>query len=213
MTRSSAAVRRDSKARVAVLASGRGSNLRALAEACMNPAFPACIAAVFSDNPASPALDFAREIGAAAFSLTPKGFPNRKDYDRAVTEILKRVSPEIICMAGYMRLVTPEFLSHWPESTLNIHPSLLPLFKGLHAQRQALEAGVKITGCTVHLVTPDMDAGPIVVQRAVSILESDDEASLAARILQQEHVAYPEALRLLALGKVSVAGHKTVIST
>jgi phosphoribosylglycinamide formyltransferase 1 len=181
---------------IAVLASGNGSNLEALLKAEQSGVFPgASIAVVFSDKKAARALDLAREYGKPAIFLGAKGFPIRAEYDAAVTAILQQYHVKFVCLAGYMRLVSSEFVAAWQEKMVNIHPSLLPSFKGLYAIRQALNYGVKITGCTVHYVTEDMDAGPILAQAAVPVLAEDSEESLSARVLEQEHLLYVEVMR------------------
>jgi phosphoribosylglycinamide formyltransferase-1 len=199
------------KRRVAVLVSGRGSNLKALVEACAKPEFPAEIAFVFSNKPDAPALRYAREAGIPASSLSAKGFPSREAFDAAAADVVAAHAPDIVCLAGYMRLLTPAFIRRWPDRILNIHPSLLPSFKGLDAQRQALEAGVKIAGCTVHIVREEMDSGPILLQEAVPVPEGDTEESLSARLLPVEHRLYVEALALLAGGRVRTEGNRARI--
>ena len=195
-------------ARIAVLLSGRGSNFVALAQALARHEAPAEIALVVSNVAAAPGLERASELGLPAAVLPHREFPSRAAHEQALSVLLRDADVEWICLAGYMRLLGPDFVARYSERVLNVHPSLLPSFPGLHPQRQALEAGVRISGCTVHLVDSGLDSGPIVVQRAVPVEDGDDEASLAARILQQEHLAYVQALRRLLTEPWSVAGRR-----
>jgi phosphoribosylglycinamide formyltransferase, formyltetrahydrofolate-dependent len=194
------------KRKVGVLVSGRGSNLQALLDAAADPAFPAEIALVVSNVPGAYALERAAKAGVPTRVIPHKGFPSREAFDDAVDAALRAAGVEIVCLAGFMRLLTKGFVEGWAGRLINIHPSLLPSFKGLHTHARALEAGVKLHGCSVHLVTPDLDDGPILVQAAVPVLPGDDEDSLAARVLEQEHKAYPLALKLVATGRVTVNG-------
>lgn len=186
--------------RLAVLLSGRGSNCEAIAEAIAQGRLPdAAIVAVVSDLPAAPGLAHARERGLSGFSVDRIEFPSRRLHEEAILRILADARPDLVCLAGYMRLLSPEFVARWRGRILNIHPSLLPKFPGLDAQRRALEAGETVSGCTVHFVDEGTDSGPVVLQRIVPILADDTPESLSARILEQEHVAYPEAIaRVLA---------------
>ncbi|CCG41331.1 phosphoribosylglycinamide formyltransferase [Magnetospirillum molischianum] len=197
--------------KVGVLVSGRGSNLQALLDACADPAFPAEIALVISNVPGVLALERAAAARVATAVIPHRDYPTREAFDAAMDRVLRAAGVEIVCLAGFMRLLSSDFVAGWRGAMLNIHPSLLPLFKGLHTHRQALEAGVKLHGCTVHLVTPDLDDGPILVQAAVPVRDDDDECCLAARVLEQEHRAYPFALRLLAEGRVTVDGNRARI--
>lgn len=183
--------------RLGVLISGRGSNLKSIVAACGSGEVPAEVVLVVSNSAEAAGLTWAAAQGIAAAVLPHREFADREAHDRAVIERLRDAGVEWVCLAGYMRLLSSMFVAAFPNRILNIHPALLPSFPGLHGQRQALEYGVKITGCTVHLVDLELDHGPIVVQRAVAVLDSDDEEALAARILEQEHLAYPEALRKL----------------
>ena len=192
--------------KVGVLISGRGSNLQALIDACQTAGFPACIVLVISNNAGAAGLRRAEKAGIATAVVDHRDYPDRRSFDTALDAKLRAAGAEIVCLAGFMRLLTAEFVDGWHNRVLNVHPSLLPAFKGLHAQRDALDAGVKIAGCTVHVVRPEMDSGPIIAQAAVPVLAGDDEDTLAARILEQEHVIYPLALRLIAEGRVSIAG-------
>ncbi|CAA7614444.1 phosphoribosylglycinamide formyltransferase 1 [Magnetospirillum sp. LM-5] len=200
-----------SRAKVGVLVSGRGSNLQALIDACADPAFPAEIVLVISNVPGVYALERAERAGIATRTIPHKGFASREAFDQAMDAELRQAGVEIVCLAGFMRLLSAPFTQGWAGRMINIHPALLPSFKGLHTHRRALDEGVKLHGCTVHLVTPDLDAGPILVQAAVPVLPDDTEDSLAARVLEQEHRCYPLALKLLAEGKVRVDGNRAVI--
>jgi phosphoribosylglycinamide formyltransferase-1 len=180
--------------RLGVLISGRGSNLQALIDAIREGRLDAEIAVVISNRADAAGLDRAREAGIEALHINHRSFANRDDFDRAVVDALRARDVGLVCLAGFMRLVGPAMLEAFPNAILNIHPSLLPAFPGVDAQRQAIEHGVKVSGVTVHLVTSELDGGPIVVQRAVPVLEDDTADLLAARILVEEHRAYPEAI-------------------
>ena len=190
------------KRRVAVLISGRGSNMEALIRAATDPAFPAEIALVLSNRPDAAGLATARHAGIAAEAIDHRPFGrDRAAHEAAIDAVLRAAAIDIVCLAGYMRLLTPFLVGAWRGRMLNIHPSLLPSFPGLHTHARALAAGVKIHGCSVHLVTEDMDAGPILGQAAVPVLSGDTEDDLASRILRQEHVLYPAALAAFAAGQ------------
>jgi phosphoribosylglycinamide formyltransferase 1 len=189
------------KTRVAILISGRGSNMMALVEAAKAADYPATIAAIISNRPEAGGLEYAQVNDIATEVVDHKAFASREDFDRALHERLKSHDIELICLAGFMRLLTPWFVDQWAGKILNIHPSLLPLFKGLHPHKQALEAGVRIHGCSIHIVTPEMDAGPIVAQAAVPVLHNDTDITLGERVLKVEHELYPHALALMASGK------------
>jgi phosphoribosylglycinamide formyltransferase-1 len=197
------------RARLGVLISGSGSNLQALLDACAQPDFPAEVACVVSNVPTAFGLERARQAGVPAVALDHKPFGSRADFERALGETLRAANVEWVCLAGFMRLLSADFLVGFPGRVLNIHPALLPAFPGLHAQRQALERGVKIAGCTVHFVDAGTDTGPIIAQAAVPVLPDDDEASLSARILKEEHRLYPLAVRLAVTGKVTQEGTRT----
>jgi phosphoribosylglycinamide formyltransferase 1 len=195
-----------SRKRVAVLISGRGSNLAALIEATKSVDHPAEIVLVVSNVPGAGGLAIAVAAGIDVASVDHRRFgKDRAAFERALQAILVEHRIELVCLAGFMRLLTPWFVEQWPQRMLNIHPALLPAFKGLDTHRRALEAGVKRHGATVHFVVPEMDAGPIVVQGAVPVRADDTEAILAARVLTVEHCIYPQALRLVAEGRVTVA--------
>ncbi|ABI62936.1 phosphoribosylglycinamide formyltransferase [Granulibacter bethesdensis] len=182
--------------RIAIFISGRGSNMRSLVSAARAPGFPGQVVLVLSNDPAAAGLDFARKAGIEALCVDHRPFgKDRQAHEQAIDEALHARGIELICLAGYMRLLTPCLVDRWQGKMLNIHPSLLPAFPGLHTHRRALETGVKLHGCTVHLVTQIMDEGPILAQAAVPVLPDDTEDALADRVLAQEHVLYPMALR------------------
>lgn len=189
-----------------VLVSGNGSNLQALIDAASEPDYPARIAVTISNNSSAFALTRARSANIPALTLENGAFPTREGFERAVLDALSVHGVGLLCLAGFMRLLSPSFLRLFPGKVLNIHPALLPSFPGLHAPRQALGHGVKISGCTVHFVDEGTDSGPIVLQSAVPVLPDDDEASLAARILVEEHRIYPLAVRWVAEGSVTLHG-------
>lgn len=188
--------------KVGVLISGRGSNLAALIGAAAERDYPAEIAVVISDKAEAAGLNLAASMGVSAIALERSQFDSKAAHDEAIDAALQSHKVEIVALAGYMRLLTTPFVEKWQGRMINIHPALLPLFKGLDTHRRALEAGMRIHGSTVHFVTPDMDDGPIIAQAAVPVLLDDDADSLAARVLKTEHRIYPMALRLLAEGKV-----------
>ena len=198
--------------KIAVLASGSGSNLQAIIDEIKSGFLPVELALVLSDKPQAYALQRAEAAGVPTKVLLPADFASREDYDAELVRLLKASGAEAVALAGYMRLVTPVFLQAFPHRVLNIHPALLPSFPGLHGQRQAFEYGVKVAGCTVHFVDEGMDSGPIILQAPVQVLEDDDADSLAARILEQEHIIYPLALRLLAEGKLLIEGRRVRIA-
>jgi len=190
-----------------VLLSGRGSNLVALADACSRGEVPAEVALVLANKPDAPGLERARERGIPARAIPSRGMP-REEHERLLVAAIREAGAEWVCLAGYMRLLTPEFIAAFPQRIVNIHPALLPAFPGVDAQHQAWEYGVKVSGCTVHLVDAGCDTGPIVLQRTVPVLDSDTVDDLAARILEQEHIAYPTALRLLLTRRWRVDGRR-----
>ncbi len=195
--------------RTAVLISGHGSNMRALIEAARHPAYPAEIALVVSNRPDAGGLVFAKEAGIAANVVDHKIFAGREEFERSLHALLEIHRIDLVCMAGFMRVVTPWFVGQWAGRMLNIHPALLPSFRGLHTHARALAEGVKIHGCTVHFVVPTLDEGPIIAQAAVPVLDADTPESLARRVLAQEHTIYPAALARVAGGVVSVQGNRT----
>lgn len=196
--------------RLGVLISGRGSNLQALIDAIEDGRLDASIAVVMSNREDAAGLDRARAAGIEAMCISHQGWPSRDDYDRALARELQARQVRLVCLAGFMRRVGPPMIDAFPNAIVNIHPSLLPSFPGTDAQRQALEYGVRVSGVTVHLVTAELDAGPIVLQRAVPVREDDTPDTLAARILVAEHQAYPEAVQLLLAGGWSLDGRRVV---
>jgi phosphoribosylglycinamide formyltransferase-1 len=190
--------------RVAILISGRGSNMRALVEAARAEDFPAEIALVLSNVASAEGLAFARAQGIATATVDHKTYPDRETFERAMQATLANHGVELVCLAGFMRLLTPWFVAQWRDRMLNIHPALLPSYRGLHTHERALADGVKIHGATVHFVAPEMDAGPIVAQAAAPVLDSDTPETLGARVLQLEHRIYPLALKLVAGGLAQV---------
>ena len=198
--------------RAGVLISGRGTNLASLIEATREESFPAEIVLVISNKAGAYGLVRAAEAGIATTVIGHKAFGNRETFDAALTAALKSAEVEIVCNAGFMRLHSPAFVREWRGRQLNIHPSLLPAFRGLHPQARALEAGVRIAGATVHFVSEEMDAGPIVAQGAVPVLPGDDEEALSARILAMEHRLYPLALQLVATGAARLDGARVIFA-
>ncbi len=192
--------------KVAVLISGRGSNLQALLDACAKPEFPAEIVCVISNIADAYGLERARRAGVATQVIDHKAFPTREAFDAALDTAIRAAGAELVCLAWFMRLLTPGFTKAWHGRVINIHPALLPSFKGLHTHRRALEAGVKLHGCSVHFVTADLDDGPLIVQAAVPVLDGDDEDSLAQRVLTAEHRIYPLAVKLIGEGRVHLDG-------
>jgi len=196
------------KKRVAILISGRGSNMMALVEAAEAPDYPAEIVMVISNRPDAAGLAWARERGIPALGLDHKRYESREHFEGQMQSALELAKVDIVCCAGFMRLMTAGFVDQWRDRMLNIHPSLLPSFKGLHTHARALAAGVKIAGCTVHFVRSEMDEGPILAQAAVPVLDGDTEDALADRILNLEHRIYPQALRILATGQAVIEGER-----
>ncbi|HEV2562683.1 MAG TPA: phosphoribosylglycinamide formyltransferase [Rhizomicrobium sp.] len=192
------------RVRTAVLISGRGSNLKSLIDACADPAFPAQIALVISNVANAGGLDYARDAGIPFKVISHKDFSSREEFDGAIDAALREANIEIVCLAGFMRILSDWFARRWEGRVLNIHPSLLPAFKGLNVHQQALDAGVRVAGCTVHFVVPELDSGPIIAQASVPVLPGDNAESLAARILEKEHKLYPAALAMVAEGKVKL---------
>lgn len=192
--------------RTAVLISGSGSNLQALIDAAAKPDYPARIHLVISNKPDAYGLERAKKAGIPTAILDHRGYSTREDYDAALHALLQKHETEIVCLAGFMRILTAGFTAEWQGRMLNIHPSLLPSYRGLHTHARALADGVRIHGCTVHFVVPELDAGPIIAQAAVPVLATDTEDSLAARVLEKEHIIYPNALRWLADGSMRLGG-------
>jgi len=200
------------KKRVGILISGRGSNMRSLIEAAKDPSFPARIVVVISNRPKASGLQAARDEGIETKTIDHKNYDNRTNFEQDLHQALVDAKVDLICNAGFLRLLTSDFVDKWRDRQLNIHPSLLPSFKGLHTHKRVLAAGVKITGCTVHLVRTDMDAGPIIAQSAVRVEPGDDADRLAARVLAAEHKLYPHALKLFASGEVVVKDERIEFS-
>jgi phosphoribosylglycinamide formyltransferase-1 len=198
------------RARTAILISGRGSNMRSLIAATADPAFPAEIVLVVSNVGNAEGLKHAANAGIATKVIPHKAYVSREAFDAAIDEALAEADIEIVCLAGFMRILSDWFARKWEGRLVNIHPSLLPSFKGVHVHEQALQAGVRISGCTVHFVVPALDAGPIIAQAAVPVELGDTPDTLAARVLQVEHKLYPEALKMLAEGRAKLENGKTV---
>jgi phosphoribosylglycinamide formyltransferase-1 len=188
----------NARIRTAILISGRGSNMRALIEAARDADYPAEIVAVFSDRAGAEGLAFAANAGVPAQAVAARGFANRGEFEAALDGRLRAAGVELICLAGFMRILSPDFVERWRGRLLNIHPSLLPALRGLHTHERALDAGLTEHGCTVHHVCAELDAGPIVAQAKVRVLPGDDPQSLAARVLKEEHKLYPRALAEVA---------------
>ena len=198
--------------KVGVLISGRGSNLQALIDSCARPDYPAEIALVVSNVADAPGLAIAQREGVPTAVVSHRGQPDRETFDRVVSAELERHGVKLVVLAGFLRIFSPWFPTRWAGRLINIHPSLLPCFKGLHVQQQALDAGVRLSGCTVHFVIPDLDAGPIIAQAAVPVLADDTQDTLAARILRQEHRLYPLVVRWFAEGRVSLAEGRVAVT-
>ncbi|CEP67590.1 Phosphoribosylglycinamide formyltransferase [Moorella glycerini] len=196
---------------IGILVSGRGSNMEAIAEAIAVGRVPARIQVVISDRPEARALELARQRGLKAYCLAPREYPSRQAYDRALAAALKKEGVELVVLAGFMRLLSQDFLDQFPGAIINIHPALLPAFPGLNAQRQAWEYGVKFSGCTVHFVDAGTDTGPIIAQAVVPVRDDDTPETLAARILVEEHRLYPEVIKWLAEGRVTLHGRRVSV--
>ena len=198
--------------KIAVLISGRGSNMASLISASMDPAYPAEITLVISNRPGAPGLERAAEFGIETATVDHKDFPrDREAFERALDEKLKAHGVEFVALAGFMRLLSPWFVTQWRDRLINIHPALLPSFKGLHTHERALEEGVKLHGATVHFVSAEMDDGPIIIQGAVPVLDGDTPDSLGERVLAVEHKIYPKALKLVASGRVKVKDQRVAV--
>ena len=196
--------------RVGVLISGRGSNMSTLIDSCKKPDYPAVITTVISNNPEAQGLEIAARSGIATRAIDHTKYPSREAFEADIDAALKEAEVDLICNAGFMRLLTRSFVEAWRDKQLNIHPSLLPAFKGLHTHERAIDAGVRISGCTVHFVRTEMDAGPILAQAAVPVLPTDSADDLAARVLEAEHKLYPLALEMVASGNATVSGEHVV---
>ena len=194
--------------RVVILISGRGSNLQSILEAGLD----AQIAAVISNNPAARGIDIARSFGLDTAVIDHRAFPDRASFDTALADKADSYRPDLLALAGFMRILTEGFIKRFGGQIMNIHPSLLPAFPGVDTHRRALQEGVRIHGCTVHFVTPELDHGPIIVQAAVPVLPGDDEERLAARVLEQEHRIYPQAIRWFLDGKLKLEGNRVTVN-
>jgi phosphoribosylglycinamide formyltransferase 1 len=199
------------KKRIAVLASGRGSNFQAVIDAIEDGKIPATCEVLITDNPKAYAIERAKKAKIPVTVIDYASFPSREMYEKALLSAMQQVNADLFVLAGYMRIVGADIVRSFPAKIMNIHPALLPAFPGLHAQRQAVDHGVKVTGCTVHFVDESLDGGPIILQRCVGVLENDDEDSLAERILHHEHECYPEAIQLFCEGRLEIAGRKVRI--
>jgi len=199
-----------SRLKIGVLISGRGSNLQALIDAAATPGFPAEIALVISNVAGAYGLERAAKVGIATATLPHTSYGGRDAFDAAMDATLRDAGIEFVCLAGFMRLLTPGFAKTWEGKMINIHPSLLPSFKGLHVHEQALEAGVRISGCTVHYVVPELDSGPIISQAAVPVEPGDTPDTLAARVLEAEHRIYPQALKMVVEGRVRLENGRAI---
>ena len=199
------------RGRIAVFLSGRGSNFMAIREAARRGDINAEIGLVFSNKEDAPGLGQAREWGLETLALSPKLFASREDYDRAIIGQLDERGIDLVCLAGYMKVLTPEFCEAFKHRLVNIHPALLPSFPGLHVQQKAIDWGVRFSGCTVHFVAAEVDMGPIILQAVVPLLQDDTEETLAARILVEEHRIYPQAVRLYFEGRIEVRGRRVFV--
>ena len=197
--------------RVAVLISGRGSNMKALVESCKAPASPANIVCVVSNRPHARGLDLAKQSGIEIHTVEQKNYPDRLAFEAELNAILTSTDIELVCLAGFMSLLTEDFVKRWHNRLINIHPSLLPAFKGLNTHKRVLVSGVRISGCTVHYVRSKMDEGPIIIQAATTVQSNDTEETLSARVLELEHQCYPLALKWIAEGRIQVIDEKVTI--
>ncbi len=194
--------------KIGVLVSGRGTNLQAIIDQISRGNIPATIEIILSNKKDAPALERAKSHGIKSIFLDPKKFNSKSDYDLALATELKEHNVDLICLAGYMKILGKEFIQSFPNKIINIHPSLLPAFPGLNVQQKAIDYGVKFSGCTVHYVNEEVDSGPIILQAVVPVLDNDDEESLSKRILEQEHKIYPEAIKLIAEKKIQINNRK-----
>jgi phosphoribosylglycinamide formyltransferase-1 len=198
---------------IVILISGRGSNMEAIVDTCAREQWPARVAAVISNKASAGGLQFAAERGIATAVVDHKQFDSREAFDAELARVIDGFAPDVVVLAGFMRILTEGFVRHFEGRMLNIHPSLLPAFAGLHTHQRAIEAGCKLAGATVHFVTPELDHGPIVAQAAVPVRPDDTEASLSARVLQQEHVIYPRAVRWFVEGALTVNANRVLHQT
>ena len=199
------------KKRLVILISGRGSNMEAILRAAADPAYPGQVVAVIANRPDAKGLETAKAAGIATAALDHKAYPSREAFDAALAEAIDAHAPDLVILAGFMRILSEGFVRHYEGRLINIHPSLLPSFPGLHTHQRAIEEGCRIHGCTVHFVTPALDHGPAIVQAAVPVLEGDDEATLAARVLVQEHQVYPAAVAWFCQGRLRLEGSRVLL--
>jgi phosphoribosylglycinamide formyltransferase-1 len=197
--------------RIGVLISGRGSNMKSLIEACQAKKIRAEIAVVISNREDAPGLEIARKAGIETIIMSHKQYPNREEYDAEIVESLRRHEVDLVCLAGFMRLLSPVFVQAFPLRIMNIHPGLLPAFPGLHAQKQAVDYGAKLTGCTVHFVDEGLDSGPVILQQSIEIHPNDTEETLSKKLLPLEHKCYVEAVRLFFENRLKVEGRKVFV--
>lgn len=200
------------KTRCVVLISGRGSNLSVILKATQSAGYPAEVVGVVSNKAEAPGLQLARDADISVSVLPNADYADRASYDQALQAAVDAYAPDLVILAGFMRILTPEFVAHYAGRMINIHPSLLPAFTGLHTHQRALDAGVRVHGCTVHFVTAELDHGPMIAQAAVPVLESDDARTLGARVLSVEHQLYPMAVRWFAEGRLTVVGQRVLLS-
>lgn len=196
---------------IGILISGRGSNMKALLETCADAAFPGTVKVVISNRPGAGGLQVAEAAGIKAIALDHKAYPDRPSFEAELTRVLEENGVELICLAGFMRLLTDGFVTHWHDKMINIHPSILPLYKGTDTHERVLADGGRVHGCTVHYVRPEMDAGPIIAQAVVPVHDTDTPDDLAARVLKAEHRLYPAALKLIAEGRVTIKNERAII--
>jgi phosphoribosylglycinamide formyltransferase-1 len=199
--------------RIVILISGRGSNMQAMLKVAADQQWPAQIAAVISNQPTAAGLDVARAAGIPTQAINHREYPDREQFDLALAQCIDQYSPDLIVLAGFMRILTPGFVAKYAGRLINIHPSLLPSFPGLHTHQQAIDAGVKVHGATVHFVTADLDHGPIIAQAVVPVRDDDTEDALAERVLAEEHIIYPQAVHDLILGRLRLVDGRVVRST
>jgi len=197
---------------IVILISGRGSNMGSLLDAVADGALPVRVAAVIANRPDAPGLQTASHAGVATYIVDHRAYPDRVAFDRALADAIDAHAPDLVVLAGFMRILSDDFVNHYAGRLINIHPSLLPAFPGLHTHQRALDEGVRVHGCSVHFVTPTLDHGPLIVQAAVPVLDDDDAASLAARVLAQEHRIYPLAVRWFAEGRLRVSDGRVRVS-
>ncbi len=200
------------KGRIAVLISGRGSNLKSLIDACERGQIHGQVVVVISNNPDAPGLEFAQAAGIETVVLIHKQYPSREAYDAEIVDVLRTRDVDLVCLAGFMRLLSPVFIRAFPRRIMNIHPALLPAFPGLHAQKQAVDYAAKVTGCTVHFVDEGLDTGPIILQKTIDVRSDDTDETLSARLLPVEHQTYAEAVQLFFENRLTIEGRKVIIA-